>query len=117
MEQVLSNLMENALRHTPAGTPIDVTAKRQKSGVLMEIADRGPGIPEDEKEAIFSKFTRSTHTRMGAGIGLAICRAIIEAHGGHIWAENRPGGGAVFKFVIPIEGTQPILDSETNHEE
>ena len=112
MEQVLSNLMENALRHTPAGTPIEITATPQKSDVLMEIADHGPGIPEDEKEAIFSKFTRSTHTRMGAGIGLAICRAIIEAHGGRIWAENRPGGGAVFKFIIPIEGTPPVLDPE-----
>jgi len=110
MEQVLSNLMENALRHTPAGTPIEVTATSRKSGVLIEIADRGPGIPENEKEAIFSKFTRSTNTRMGAGIGLAICRAIIEAHGGRIWAENHPGGGAVFKFIIPIEGTPPALN-------
>lgn len=112
MEQVLSNLMENAIRHTPAGTSIDVTATQQKQGVLIEIADRGPGIPENEKESIFSKFSRSAQTRMGTGIGLAICRAIIEAHGGHIWAENRPGGGAIFKFVIPIEGTPPILDPE-----
>jgi two-component system sensor histidine kinase KdpD len=113
MEQVLTNLMENALRHTPAGTPIEITVTPQTSEVTIEIADRGPGIPFHEEEAIFSKFTRSTHTRMGAGIGLSICRVIVEAHGGRIWAENRPGGGAAFKFVIPIEGTPPAMTPET----
>lgn len=112
MEQMLSNLMENAIRHTPAGTSIDITATQQKQDVLIEIADRGPGIHENEKDSIFSKFSRSAQGKQGTGIGLAICRAIIEAHGGHIWAENRPGGGAIFKFVIPIEGTPPILDPE-----
>ena len=112
MEQVLSNLMENALRHTPTGTPIEIIVTPQKSAVMIEIADRGPGIPVNEEEVIFSKFTRGTNTRMGAGIGLSICRAIIEAHGGRIWAENRKGGGAVFKFIIPIEGTPPHMISE-----
>ncbi len=112
MEQVLSNLMENALRHTPNGTPVDITVTPQKSAVMIEIADRGPGIPVHEEEAIFTKFTRSTNTRMGTGIGLSICRAIIEAHGGRIWTENRTGGGAIFKFVIPIEGTPPAMIPE-----
>jgi two-component system, OmpR family, sensor histidine kinase KdpD len=112
MEQVLSNLMENALRHTPPDTPIKITVTPQKSTVMIEIADHGPGIPEHEEEVIFSKFTRSTSTRMGAGIGLSICRVIVEAHGGRIWAENRAGGGAVFKFVIPVEGTPPPLTPE-----
>ena len=109
MEQVFSNLMENALRHTPPDTSIDITVMQQDDAVVIEIADRGPGIPLHEEEAIFGKFTRSTNTRMGAGIGLSICRAIIEAHGGHIRAENRPGGGAAFRFVIPIEGSPPPL--------
>jgi two-component system sensor histidine kinase KdpD len=112
MEQVFSNLMENALRHTPPGTPVEIAVTPQKSAIMIEIADHGPGIPAHEEEAIFSKFTRSTNTRMGAGIGLSICRAIIEAHGGRIWVENRPGGGAAFKFVIPIEGTPPTLIPE-----
>ena len=112
MEQVLSNLMENALRHTPTGTPVEITVTPQKSAVMIEIADRGPGIPAHEEEAIFSKFTRGTNTRMGAGIGLSICRVIVEAHGGRIWAENRPGGGAAFKFVIPVEGTPPSMIPE-----
>ena len=112
MEQVLSNLMENALRHTPPNTPIEITVMQQEAAVMIEIADRGPGIPAQEEETIFGKFTRSTHTRMGAGIGLSICRVIVEAHGGRIVAENRPGGGAAFRFVIPIEGTPPLLMPE-----
>jgi two-component system sensor histidine kinase KdpD len=112
MEQVFSNLMENALRHTPPGAPIEIEIKLQQSDVMIEVSDHGPGVPNHEEEAIFSKFTRSTHTRIGAGIGLSICRAIIEAHGGRIWAENRPGGGAAFKFVIPVEGTPPTLVPE-----
>jgi two-component system sensor histidine kinase KdpD len=112
MEQVLSNLMENALRHTPIGTPLEITVTPQESAVMIEIADRGPGISAHEEETIFRKFTRGTNTKMGAGIGLSICRVIIEAHGGRIWAENRPGGGAAFKFVIPIEGTPPTMIPE-----
>jgi two-component system sensor histidine kinase KdpD len=112
MEQVLSNLLENALRHTPPGTSVEITVSPQKSAVMIEIADRGPGIPAHEEEAIFSKFTRGTHTQMGAGIGLSICRVIVEAHGGRIWAENRPGGGAAFKFVMPVEGTPPSMIPE-----
>ena len=112
MEQVLSNLLENVLRHTPAGTPVQMNVTPEKTAVMLEIADRGPGIPDHEEEAIFKKFTRGTHTQMGAGIGLSICRVIVEAHGGRIWAENRPGGGASFKFVIPIEGTPPSLIPE-----
>ncbi len=114
MEQVFSNLMENALRHTPPGTAVEITVKPGKSEVLVEISDNGPGIPEHEKETIFRKFTRSTNTRMGAGIGLSICRAIIEAHGGKIWVENLPGKGAAFKFIIPIDGTPPPVISEND---
>ncbi len=112
MEQVLSNLLENALRHTPAGTPVEIIVTPQKSAVMIEISDHGPGIPGHEEEAIFSKFTRGTKTRMGAGIGLSICRVIVEAHGGRIWAENRPDGGAAFKFVIPVEGAPPSMTPE-----
>ncbi len=112
MEQVFANLMENALRHTPPGTPVGIAITPYDADVLIEIADRGPGIPAHEEEAIFNRFARSTDTRMGTGIGLSICRAIIEAHGGRIWAENRPGGGAAFKFVIPVEGTPPPLMPE-----
>ncbi len=109
MGQVFANLMENVLRHTPPGTPIEIAVAPQPSAVLVSVADRGPGIPAGEEEAIFRKFIRGTRTRMGAGLGLAICRAVVDAHGGRIWAENRPGGGAAFKFTIPVEGSPPPL--------
>ncbi len=112
MEQVLSNLMENVFRHTPAGTSVEITVMPQESAVMIEIADRGPGIPAHEEETIFNKFTRSTNTQAGAGLGLSICRAIVEAHGGRIWVANRSGGGAAFKFVIPVEGSPPTLIPE-----
>jgi len=111
MEQVLSNLMENALRHTPTGTRVEITVTPQKSAVMVEIADRGPGIPAHEEEAIFSKFTRSTHTRMGAGIGLSICRVIVEAHGGRIWVET---GGRRRRIQVrhPRRGDTPSMIPE-----
>ena len=66
------------------------------------MADRGPGLAADELERVFEKFYHAKSASAGAGLGLAICRAVIEAHGGRIWAENRPGGGAVFRFTLPL---------------
>ena len=109
MEQVLTNLLENALRYTPPGTAIELTARVQKAEVLVELADRGPGIPEGQQERIFDKFTRGRVPGGGVGLGLSICRVILEAHGGRIWAENRPGGGAVFRFTLPVEGEPPRI--------
>jgi two-component system, OmpR family, sensor histidine kinase KdpD len=109
MEQVLTNLLENALRYTPPGTAIELTARVQKAEVLVELADRGPGIPEGQQERIFDKFTRGRVPGGGVGLGLSICRVIIGAHGGRIWAENRPGGGAVFRFTLPVEGEPPLI--------
>lgn len=109
LEQVLTNLLENAIRYTPAGTAVELTARMQKQWVLVELADRGPGIPEGQQERIFDKFTRGDGPGGGVGLGLSICRVIIEAHGGRIWAENRPGGGAVFRFTLPVEGEPPRL--------
>jgi two-component system sensor histidine kinase KdpD len=110
VEQVLTNLLENALQHTPPGTPVEFVARMQKAGVLIEIADRGPGIPAGLEERIFEKFTRGKSPGGGVGLGLSICRVIVEAHGGRIWAENRPGGGAVFRFTLPLEG-EAVLPS------
>jgi len=109
MEQVLTNLLENALRYTPPGTAIELNARVQNAEVLVELADRGPGILEGQQERIFDKFTRGRVPGGGVGLGLSICRVIIEAHGGRIWAENRPGGGAVFRFTLPFEGEPPRI--------
>ena len=112
VEQVLTNLLENSLHHTPPGTPVEFVARMQKAGVLIEIADRGPGIPAGLEERIFEKFTRGKSPGGGVGLGLSICRVIVEAHGGRIWAENRPGGGAVFRFTLPIEGEVALPSAE-----
>jgi two-component system sensor histidine kinase KdpD len=106
MEQVLVNLLENALKYTPEGTPIDIVAEGTEEGVRVSVQDRGPGIPVGEEERIFEKFYRiSGSARIpGTGLGLPICRAIIMAHGGRIWVENRPDGGAAFRFLVPATG-------------
>ena len=107
MEQVLTNLLENTIRHTPPGTPVELAARRQQAGVVIEVADRGPGIPAGDEERIFEKLVHGKAPGGGVGLGLSICRAIVEAHGGHIWAENRPGGGAIFRLTLPVEGEPP----------
>jgi two-component system, OmpR family, sensor histidine kinase KdpD len=105
LEQVFINLLENAARHTPAGTGVDISARIEQGAMLVEVADRGPGLATDELERVFEKFYHAKSAAAGAGLGLAICRAIIDAHGGRIWAENRPGGGAVFRFTLPLGET------------
>jgi two-component system, OmpR family, sensor histidine kinase KdpD len=114
IEQVLINLLENAAKYTPKGSPIVISAHQDKSDLVMEIADRGSGIPADHVDKIFEKFHRLPRENVGggAGLGLAICRGIVEAHGGRIWAENRDGGGAIFRFTLPIEGAPPVLSTE-----
>ncbi|MGD0886820.1 MAG: sensor histidine kinase KdpD [Thermodesulfovibrionales bacterium] len=108
IEQVFINLLDNATKYTPAHTPIDLKAEVREESVFVEIADCGPGIPQGDEEKIFEKFVRGFATSGGIGLGLTICRAIIDAHGGRIWAENRPGGGAIFRFTLPFGGEAPM---------
>lgn len=106
MEGVFINLLENALKFSPQGGIIDIFAQLEKTrGVIVSFQDRGPGIYGDEVSKLFEKFYtgRMLTSKRGLGLGLAICRIIIEAHGGQIWAENREGGGAVFKFILPLD--------------
>jgi len=109
IEQVLINLVENALEFAPEGTPIEISARAAPQAVTVEVADRGPGIPSGEESRIFEKFyrTREQAPGGGAGLGLTISRGIVTAHGGRIWAENRPGGGAVFRFTLPLGDRPP----------
>ena len=106
IEQVFVNLIENALKYTPGSSPIEITASAGEGRLTVKVGDRGPGIPPEDLDRLFDKFYRGRlhGPTGGAGLGLAICKAIIEAHGGSIWAANRAGGGAVFEFFL---GTGP----------
>jgi len=112
IEQVLMNLLDNALKYTPSGTPIEISATAREGEVVVELGDRGPGIPHGAEERIFEKFVRGSAAGGGIGLGLTICRVIIAAHGGRIGAENRPGGGALFRFTLPLGGEPPRLEQE-----
>ncbi|HEX7671069.1 MAG TPA: ATP-binding protein [Polyangiaceae bacterium] len=115
VEQVLINLLENALKYTPSGSPIEISARARPNAVEVEVADRGPGVPPGERNRVFEKFfrLRPNGPEGGAGLGLAICRGVVEAHGGRIWVENRPEGGASFHFTVPIDGVPPVMAAET----
>ncbi|HEX5689688.1 MAG TPA: ATP-binding protein, partial [Roseiflexaceae bacterium] len=109
IEQVLINLLENALKYAPPNTPLHIAARisddpGKVGAVVVEVRDHGAGVPADDLTRIFQKFVRGPsridHTN-GAGLGLAICKGIVEAHGGQIWAENRADGGIAFLFSLP----------------
>jgi len=110
LPQVLVNLLENAARYTPAGTPLEIRIEATDGEAEIVVADRGPGIPPGDEARVFDKFYRGERTRGGVGLGLTICSAIVAAHGGRIWVENRDGGGAAFHVVLPIEGEPPVMD-------
>ena len=108
MEQVLINLLANAQRHAP-GQDVDLRAWGDASWLHVEVADRGPGIPSGFQERIFDKFFRLPGSgEGGVGLGLAICRAILQAHGGAIRAKDRAGGGTIFHLTLPLDGTPPV---------
>lgn len=105
IQQVLRNLLNNAIKFSPKGGVIDVRVEHTDAAARVSVSDRGPGIPEDELEAVFDKFVQSSKTKTGAGgtgLGLSICHEIIAAHRGRIWAENRLGGGTIFSLEIPL---------------
>lgn len=103
IERVFANLLENASKYTPADTPIKVTANTKPGWITVYVSDRGPGLPVRDAATLFEKFTRGAteSAKPGVGLGLSICRAIVEAHGGKIRASQAIGGGAVFSFDLP----------------
>src|SRR5947207_7253160 len=108
IDQVLVNLLDNAIKYTPAGSPIRIIATAMDRAVTVEVADRGPGLPRGEEDKVFEKFYRGQQAGgRGAGLGLAICQGIVQAHGGRIWAQNLPEGGVAFLFTLPLTGTPP----------
>jgi two-component system sensor histidine kinase KdpD len=102
LEQVLHNLLENATKYTPAGAPITISAVDDRGELVLDVADRGPGVPSADAERVFEKFYRAREGEGGGvGLGLTICRGIVEAHGGEIRVTDRPGGGAIFRVRLP----------------
>jgi two-component system sensor histidine kinase KdpD len=104
IEVALRQLVDNAFKYSPPGSPVSVGAEPSDGKVVVSVADRGPGIPEAEQNRIFEKFYRaeaSRHQIPGAGLGLVIAREIIHAHGGEIWVESKLGEGSIFRFTLP----------------
>lgn len=118
IEQVLVNLLENAVKYNPPESVISVSARVAGAEMIVEVADEGVGLEAGEEARIFEKFYRGgrSHGQRGAGLGLPICRAIIAAHAGRIWAENRqpPAHGAVFRFALPLNESAPPIAPETD---
>jgi two-component system sensor histidine kinase KdpD len=114
IEQVIFNLLENALKYTPPGTAIEIRGEVGEREVTVEILDRGPGLPSGEENRVFEKFYRAREEDQpgGIGLGLTVARGIVEAHGGTMSASNRAGGGAAFRFTLPIEGEPPRVEAE-----
>ena len=104
IDQVLTNLLENAVRFSPAGTEIAISAVRWQNMIEVKVSDRGPGIAGRERDRVFEEFYRKDvgDRRGGTGLGLAIAQAIVTAHGGSMWIEDTPGGGATVGFRLPL---------------
>ncbi|HZL55345.1 MAG TPA: sensor histidine kinase, partial [Solirubrobacteraceae bacterium] len=103
VQRVLYNLLANAIRHTPPDGAIAIVVSPRAGDVTIAVEDTGVGVTPEAAERMFDRFWRedSSRTSPGSGLGLAIARALVEAHGGRIWAENRPGGGARVAFTLP----------------
>jgi K+-sensing histidine kinase KdpD len=108
--EVLSNLLDNADKYSPPGQPVVVDVRAEQSEVTVSVADRGRGLPPGVVDRVFDKFYRGDNSDSqavyGYGLGLYVCRRLIEAQGGRIWAENGPQGGAVFSFALPVTAAE-----------
>ena len=104
--EVLTNLLDNANKYSPAGADIFVDLRADETEVAVSVRDGGPGLREEDLERVFEKFYRTdssdSQVAYGYGLGLFVCRQLVEAMGGRIWAENHPQGGAVFSFSLPV---------------
>lgn len=113
VDQAVTNLLENATRHTPLGSTITIEAHERGDMIEVAVSDHGPGVPPHERDSIFEPFRTGSPSNgvWSSGIGLAICRAIVEAHGGSISAGDAPGGGARFAFTLPVHRSRPRVMS------
>jgi two-component system sensor histidine kinase KdpD len=116
--QVFTNLIENAIRYTPPESPIEISVRTDGKQMFVTVADHGPGIPEDALELVFERFRQIKRgvvdnamltAEQGSGLGLAVCRGFVQAHGGRIWAENGTNGGAKFIFTLPLQSAEGVI--------
>jgi two-component system sensor histidine kinase KdpD len=108
IEQVFVNLLDNAIKYTPPDSAIRIIVTATDQSLTAEVADHGPGLPKGQEALVFEKFHRAaSEGRRGAGLGLAICRGVVQAHGGRIWAHNLPEGGVAFLFTLPLTDAPP----------
>lgn len=118
--QVCRNLLENAVRHTPEGGRVQVRVRREDDLVVLEVGDSGPGVAPEHLPFIFERFYRADASRNratgGAGLGLSIVRQLVEAHGGAVAASNPPGGGALFRVMLPSAATPPVVAGQLAHQ-
>lgn len=114
IERVFVNLLENAAKYTRPGGTIGIRARLDATHLRIDVTDTGPGVPPGQEAAIFDKFVRASPAGVvpGLGLGLAICRTVIDAHGGRIWVENLPSGGVDFVFTLP-RGNPPLSEPKS----
>jgi two-component system sensor histidine kinase KdpD len=116
IDQVVTNLIENAIKFTPAGSAISLVAVGDDERVRVTVSDRGPGVAKEDRQRIFEPFERGSTTTSGSGLGLAVADAIVQAHGGRMWVSQSPTGGASFTFELPSESGAPeeVTDARTS---
>jgi two-component system OmpR family sensor kinase len=115
LHRLAGNLVENALLHTPPGTPVTVSVRREGDSAVLEVADRGPGVPQELRERVFERFASGAGdgaTGRGSGLGLAIVKAVADAHGGRVELSAADGGGARFRVTLPATDAAPVRSDE-----
>jgi two-component system, OmpR family, sensor kinase len=116
LHRLAGNLVENALIHTSAGTPVTVSVRREGDDAVLEVADRGPGVPASMRERVFERFARGggdANRAGGSGLGLAIVKAVTDAHGGRVELLDAPDGGARFVVTLPAAPVKPVRSDRT----
>jgi len=118
LRQVVDNMLANVFTHTPAGTPVLVTVAAEQATAVLEVADRGPGLSDEQRKRVFERFYRADPSRArvsgGAGLGLSIIAAIVAAHGGTATALPRDGGGTRFRIDLPLLVDSGAIEVEMN---